>query len=208
MKNIITFGVLPLIIIVLAYFLYNGISEPVRFEAARKYRTDKTVERLKDIRDLQVAYKTQFGKFTGSFDTLCNFYDNGILKIVKQIGSMDDSLAVAQKLVRRDTVRVPVRENIHLRTISGTADSLRIVPIVGGEFEMQAVVKRVSGVEVPLFEARVPYDILLQGLNRQLVVNINADIEEINKTLATAKKYSGVKVGSIEQPNNNAGNWE
>jgi hypothetical protein len=45
-------------------------------------------------------------------------------------------------------------------------------------------------------------------MNRQLVININADVEEINKTLTANKRYSGVKVGSVDQPNNNAGNWE
>ncbi len=208
MKNLLVFLVLPIIVVVLTFFLVNGIAEPVRFENGKKYREDRTVERLKDIRDVQVAYKSQYRKFTGSFDTLIDFYNNGTLKIVKQIGSMDDSLAVAQKLVRRDTVRESVRQNVPLRSVTGSADSLRYVPVVGGQFEMDAVVKRVSGVDVPLFEARVSYDRLLEGLERQFVVNINADIEEINKTLTVAKKYSGVKVGSIDQPNNNAGNWE
>ncbi len=208
MKNVFVFGVLPIVIIILVYFLISGINEPVRFEKMKQYRTEKTVERLKDIRDLQVAYKSQYGKFTNNFDTLINFYNNGMLTIVKQIGSMDDSIAVAQKRVIRETVSVPVRANIKLRTVQGNIDSLRYVPIVGGQFEMDAVIKRVSGVDVPLFEARVPYDRLLAGLDRQMIININADVEELNKTLTNAKRYSGLKVGSIDQPNNNAGNWE
>ncbi|MDR0296322.1 MAG: hypothetical protein LBH91_09170 [Prevotellaceae bacterium] len=208
MKNIFVFLVLPVAIIVLAYLFIRGIGEPVRFEQDKKFRQERVAERLKDIRDVQVAYKSQYGKFAESFDSLITFYNHGKLKIVKQIGSMDDSVAVAQKLVKREIIEVPVRENIKLRTVTGSADSLRFVPVVGGEFEMEAMIKRVSGVDVPLFEARVSYDRLLAGLNRQLVVNINAEVEEINKTLTTGKRYSGVKVGSVEQPNNNAGNWE
>jgi hypothetical protein len=208
MKNILVFVVMPIIIIVFIYFLVSGIAEPVRFEQARKVRYAKVVDRLKDIRDVQVAYKSQYGKFTRSFDTLIDFYNTGILKIVKQIGSMDDSIAVAQKLVRRDTVRVPVRENVQLRTVGIFADSLRYIPVVGGEFEMDAMIKKVSGVDVPLFEARASNDVILKGLDRQLIVNINKDVEEVNKNLANAKRYSGLKVGSVDQPNNNAGNWE
>ena len=208
MKNLFVFCILPVTIVVLAYLFISGINEPVRFERDKKFRQERVAERLKDIRDVQVAYKSQYGKFTGNFDTLIYFYNHGMLKIVKQIGSMDDSVAVAQKLVRREIIEVPVRENIKLRTVKNNADSLRIVPIVGGEFEMEAVIKRVSGVDVPLFEARVSYDRLLDGLNRQLVININAEVEGINKTLTTGKRYSGVKVGSVDQPNNNAGNWE
>jgi len=207
-KNLFVFLILPVAIVALAYLFIQGIGEPVRFEQDKKFRQEKAAERLKDIRDLQVAYKSQHGKFTGNFDSLIYFYNHGMLKIVKQIGSFDDSVAVAQKLVKRENILVPVRENIKLRTVNNSADSLRFVPIVGGEFEMEAVIRRVSGVDVPLFEARVSYDRLLAGLNRQLIININAEVEEINKTLTTGKRYSGVKVGSIEQPNNNAGNWE
>jgi hypothetical protein len=209
MKNLLIFVAMPILIIILAYFLISGIVEPVRFEQVRSFRYGKIVERLKDIRDVEVAYKSRYGKFTGSFDSLIDFYNKGDIKILKQTGSMDDSIAVAQKLVKRDTVIVPVRESIKLRSINSIfADSLRYIPVVGGEFELQAVVKKVSGLNVPLFEARVSNDVILEGLNRQLVVNINHDIEEINKNLSSAQRYSGLKVGSIDQPNNNAGNWE
>jgi hypothetical protein len=200
---------MPILIIVLAYFLIDGISEPVRFEQARKFRYEKVANRLKDIRDVEIAYKSRYGVFTGNFDTLINFYNTGTMKILKQIGSMDDSLAVVRNLVRRDTITVPVRDSLKLRSIHGLfADSLRYVPVVGSEFELRAVVKNVSGVNVPLFEARASNDVILDGLNRQLVVNINYDIEEINKNLSNVQRYSGLKVGSVDQPNNNAGNWE
>ena len=208
MKNVFVFCLLPITAIVLVYFIVSGISAPVRFEQAKKFRSEKAAERLKDIRDVQVAYKSQFGKFTNNFDTLILFYNKGMLKIVQQIGSMDDSVAVAQKRVQRNVLNVPVREKVKLRTVGENADSLRYIPIVGGEFEMETIVKRVSGVDVPLFEARVSFDKLLAGLNRQLVVNINAEVEAINKSLVTNKRYSGIKVGSVDQPNNNAGNWE
>ena len=209
MKNLLIFVAMPILIIVLVYFLVSGVVEPVQFEQARKFRYEKIVERLKDIRDVEVAYKSRYGKFTGSFDTLINFYNKGDIKILRQTGSLDDSLAVARKLIKRDTVTVPVRENIKLRSIKSIfADSLQYIPVVGGKFELQAVVKKVSGTNIPLFEARASNDVILAGLNRQLVVNINNDIEEINKNLSNAQRYSGLKVGSIDQPNNNAGNWE
>jgi hypothetical protein len=209
MKNLLIFVVMPILIIVLVYILISGIAEPVRFEQARKFRYEKIVERLKDIRDVEVAYRSRYGRFTGSFDTLIDFYNKGSIKILKQYGSLDDSLAVARKLIKRDTVTIPVRESVKLRSTHGIfADSLRYVPVVGGEFELQATVKKVSGINVPLFEARISNDVILEGLNRQLVVNINQNIEEINKNLSNVQRYSGLKVGSIDQPNNNAGNWE
>ena len=82
------------------------------------------------------------------------------------------------------------------------ADSLRTIPFSGGQpIEMNAVEKMVSGVKVPLFEANMPYDVLLKGLDRQLIVNLKADCKDKNR-------FEGLQVGSIDMPNNNAGNWE
>ena len=66
---------------------------------------------------------------------------------------------------------------------------------------MEAIIKTVSGVQVPLFEARMPYRALCKGLDNQLRINLDAERKDQNK-------YEGLQVGSISVPNNNAGNWE
>ncbi len=201
MKKILIFVVLPIIIIVLGYLIYTSIQEPVIFEKNKKFRESLAIERLKDIRTLQVAYKTKFGKFTSGLDTLIDFYNNGQLTLIKQIGSMDDSLAVAQKRVFRDSIKIAVKDTL-LKRPGFIIDSIAYIPYSGGEkFEMKAIIGKVSGVDVPLFEASAPYDLLLKGLNRQLIVNLKSDRE-------TSTRYPGLRVGSIESPNNNAGNWE
>ncbi len=201
MKKVITYVVLPLIVLVLGYIIYTSIQEPVVFEKQRKYRETIAIERLKDIRTLQVAYKTKYNKFTGSLDSLIDFYNNGIITVVKQVGSLDDSLAVAQKRVFRDSIRIAVKDTL-LKRPGFVIDSIALIPLSGGQkIEMKAIIGKVSGVDVPLFEASIPFDILLKGLNRQLVVNLNS--ERVN-----TERYPGLRVGSIEAPNNNAGNWE
>lgn len=199
-KKIFTIVILPLAIIGLVYLIYGSLTAPINFEKSRKAREAVTIERLKDIRTLQVSYKTEFGKFTASLDTLVDFYNNGIITIVKQIGSMDDSVAVAQKKVYRDSIKMRVKDTL-LKRAGFVIDSIRWIPTSGKQFQMNAVVKKVSGVDVPLFEACAPFDILLQGLDRQLVVNLNEERR-------VSDRYPGLKVGDIEQPNNNAGNWE
>jgi hypothetical protein len=52
-----------------------------------------------------------------------------------------------------------------------------------------------------LFEAKIPFASLLKGLNEQLVVNTIAERHDL-------ELYPGLKVGDVEKPNNNAGNWE
>ncbi|PKP05606.1 MAG: hypothetical protein CVU10_09635 [Bacteroidetes bacterium HGW-Bacteroidetes-5] len=201
MKKILIIVVMPIIIIVLGYLIYRSVQQPVIFEKQRKIRESVCVERLKDIRTLQVAYKSRFNKFTGDLDTLIDFYKNGEITIVRQIGSMDDSVAVAQKRVFRDSIKISVRDTL-LKRPGFIVDSIAYIPFSGGKkMVMKSIIAKVSGVDVPLFEAGAPFDFLLQGLERQLIVNLNADRD-------LQGRYPGLKVGSIDAPNNNAGNWE
>src|SRR5665647_55470 len=105
MKKVITYVVLPLLVLVISYIIYTNLQEPVVFEKQRKYRETVAIERLKDIRTLQVAYKAKHNRFTGSLDTLIDFYNNGMITVIKQVGSLDDSVAVAQKKVFRDSIK-------------------------------------------------------------------------------------------------------
>ncbi|MDP3399340.1 MAG: hypothetical protein Q8S23_09400 [Bacteroidales bacterium] len=201
MKKILILVVLPVLIIVLGFLIYKSIQQPVEFEKQRRIRETICIERLKDIRTLQVAYKSRYNKFTSDMDSLIDFYKNGTITIIRQIGSFDDSVAVAQKRVFRDSIPIAVKDTL-LKRAGFSVDSLAYVPFSGGQrMLMKAIIAKVSGVDVPLFEAAAPYDLLLKGLERQLVVNLNSDRE-------IAGRFPGLKVGSIDAPNNNAGNWE
>jgi len=201
MKNIFTYVILPLGIIVLAYLSFKSIEKPIIFEKERKIREEVCKERMKEIRTLQIAYKSVYSKFTANVDSLINFYKHDSIVVVKQIGSWDDSVAVAQKRVYRDTIKIPVRDTL-LKGAQTSIDSIAFIPYSGGQrMIMKSTIARVSGVDVPLFEAAAPFDILLGGLERQLIVNLNEDRKK-------SSRYPGLKVGSVDAPNNNAGNWE
>lgn len=79
-----------------------------------------------------------------------------------------------------------------------------VIPYSNGQkFEMDTRMhtNASSGIVIPLFEARAHYETYLSDLSRQELVNL---IDERTKL----EKYTGLKVGSIDEPNNNAGNWE
>ena len=225
MKKILTLLVLPAIIVVLGVLIWNSIQEPVVFKQERENREKVAIQRLKDIRTLQTVYKSNFGKYAPAMDTLIDFYNNGKITIVKQIGSMDDSVAVANtqalkkknrkitnqellayyekgmNLVLSIDIQIPVKDTL-LKREGFNVEDLRYIPFSEGkEVIMQSATKLVSGVEVPLFEACMPFSELLKGLNHQLIVNLNAERNDTGR-------YPGLKVGSIDAPNNNAGNWE
>ena len=210
----------------LVYLIYDSVMQPVNFNKEKAHREQVAIQRLKDIRTLQVAFKGVNNHFTADVDSLISFYNEGKMSIIMQIGSNDDSLAVAntnlikrknrkitneqlmelykkgERLVFSTTIEIPVKDTLFHGREDFCVDSLAFIPFSGGQkVEMEATVKMVSGVHVPLFEARMPYRALLKGLDNQLRINLDAEREDQNK-------YVGLQVGSISAPNNNAGNWE
>ena len=227
--------VLALLCVFLVYKIYQGVMEPVRFEHDVNARKKVAIQQLKDIRDLQVAFKSVNDRFTASFDTLKQFYNNGEMVVLMQIGSKDDSLAMAhtnevkkakkgkitdadlyklyqegdKNLVFSIQNKIAVKDTLFKNRDDFNINTIEKIPFAVGEYgaaavtdiEMDAIVKKVSGVDVPLFEAKLPYKSLLNGLNHQLIVNLIAEREDLGQ-------YEGLQVGSITAPNNNAGNWE
>ena len=225
LKKVLTYLILPACIAGLTYALVSSVMEPVQFEKHKEYRKGIAVQRLKDIRDLQVAYKNVNGKYTADVDSLIMFYNTGKMKVVMQIGSQDDSVAVAntkalkarkprikpeemlklynagQSLVFKIENEVAVKDTLFSHRENFVIDSLAFIPFCGDTVIMASTVKRVSGVNVPLFEASMPWKSLLKGLNNQLRINLDAQCEDQGR-------YKGLQVGSVDSPNNNAGNWE
>ncbi|MCT4590916.1 MAG: hypothetical protein N4A71_24035 [Carboxylicivirga sp.] len=210
MKTVIQI-VLTIAIIALGYFCVESIQKPIRFQEQHKLRKNANVERLIYTRDAQVAYKSVYDKYTGSYDTLINFILNDSLPLVKKEGAITDSMraegmteikALALGIISRDTIRVSVKDSLF--PAGYPVDSLKFIPFVedGKTYEMGAgIVVTGSGVKVQVFEAKVHNNIYLAGLELQEIINLNDKTEKL-------ERYPGLKVGSLEAANNNAGNWE
>lgn len=200
-----------IVAVVLAFFIYQSIQRPIDFEKARKARYDATIERLKDIRKAQEAYKGVYGKYTGSWDTLINFVMNDSVKNVRKVGELTDSMieakisekkAIEMGLLIRDTIKENVLESLFGKDFD--AKQLKYVPIqdtVAEFFLAASTITTGSGIVVPVFEARVHNNIILKNLDPQLIINLNDQRR-------TNEKYPGLKVGSLTEAANNAGNWE
>lgn len=229
MKGIVKKIVSVLLLFVIAGLVYaciKSIMEPINFNKQKAYRETVGIQRMKDVRTLQEAFKSVSGHFTASADSLVDFYKNGKMEVIMQIGSNDDSLAVAnteklkrsrrgitpeqmyelykkgEHLVFSISSKVDVKDTLFNTRNNFNIDSLKYIPFSQGDtIQMESVIKEVSGVKVPLFEARMPYKSLLKGLDNQLRINLDADRKAMNR-------YEGLQVGSVSAPNNNAGNWE
>ena len=200
-----------IVAVALTYFIYQSIQRPISFEKERNERYAVTIERLKDIRKAQIAFKDVHGRFTGSWDTLINFVKYDSVRIVRKIGNLTDSMvekglterkAMQLGLIVRDTIRESVLTSVFGENFN--ADKLKVIPVTDTTafFQLGAtVITTGSGIKVPVFEAKAHNNIILRNLDRQLVINLNDQRRVQNR-------YPGLKVGSLVETNNNAGNWE
>lgn len=226
--------VLALCSVGLIYLIYDSVMQPVRFNKEVDARKAVAIQQLKDIRDIQVAFKSVNNRFTASIDTLKQFYKSGEMVVLMQVGSKDDSAAVAHteqvkkakrgikdeelyamylagdnNLVFSIQNKIAVKDTLFKGRTDFDVEKIDQIPFVGeGEtlpevttVQVDAITKKVSGVDVPLFEAKMPYKSLLNGLDRQLLINLVSELKDQGR-------YEGLMVGSVTAPNNNAGNWE
>ena len=186
--NILLFAV----ILFLAWQVIKSIQAPIKFGNEQKARESKVVERLIDIRNAEVLYKQANNKYTASFDTLINFCETAEIPIVNIIPDPTDTTFTRTINDTLGYVKIvdslfKGRENVNL-------EDLRYVPFSDPqeEFELEAGVINRSGISVPVFEAKTPYEVYLNGLDPQRVLNAKAEKESIFR-------YAGMKVGSMEE---------
>ncbi|MFI3328293.1 MAG: hypothetical protein SNH79_01170 [Rikenellaceae bacterium] len=211
MRKIIQLALVP-VILGLIYAIYVLISTPIQFEQHKAARSAAVVERIKDVRAAQRAYKGKHLAFTGSFDTLIRFVLNDSLVLERKIVDEDDSVGMAQlrKSGRRNvqSFKVAVIDTIFSprKLTPAQVRELRYIPGTGSKTEFILGAGKItteSKVVIPIVECKAPYTQYLDTLTyRQEIINlIDNDVNNYNK-------YPGVKFGSMLGGNNEAGNWE
>ena len=201
--------VLVAAIALLTYMCYESVMTQVRFEDLGEARKTAITTRLIEIRKAQIEYKNRYGTHAGSFDELARFLNEdklpfnikeGVLTDEQLEKGMTEKEAVKQGLIRRDTSWITAKDTI----FSSNYDvaSMRFVPGTQTTFKMDtATLLSGTGYTVKVFECGVLYDDYLGDLDAQLLYNLKHQAE-------VYEKYPGLRVGSLTEINNNAGNWE
>lgn len=205
MRRIIEIGLL-IVAAVITYFIVTGIQKPIKFDEEKAVRYKEVVEDLKDLREIQVAYKAKNQKYCKNIDSLIKFAKKDSLLQIVKIGDIEDSLAVARGEVKWDSSYVQVLDKLtdeKKLSESFMVDSLKFIPFSGGQvYKLDAgELMTASKVKVQVFEANATNKQILLGMDRQLIINLNEDQE-------TRTGFPGLRVGSMSEANNNAGNWE
>ena len=210
MKKGIQF-ILGLAIIGLVYVVANLIYTPLSFEQQLEERNAEVIVKLKDIRAAQRAYKSKYQQFTGDFDSLINFILNDSLTMERKLVDEDDSVAMAQlkKQGKKnvETYNIAVVDTIFnpRKLTKEDIQNLRYIPHTDNkvEFILEAAHVNAGNVQVPVVECRAPYKMYLDTVEyRQNIINL------IDDRVNNFNAYAGLKFGSMEGSNNEAGNWE
>ena len=199
MVNNIIKIVLGVIIIVLVYLVYESVMGPVRFNKSVEQRSKAVIQNLVDIRSAQMTYKNIYGKYTASFDTLIDFLLKGEIPVVKMIPDPEDT--TFSKAIRDTIGYIPVKDSLFGNRANFDVTHIKYIPYTNNEvFTMDAGIIEKGGVEVNVFEASALYKVILNGLDEQMVINLIASKEQI-------ERYPGLKVGSMTEATTD-GNWE
>jgi len=197
-------------IALLVYLCVQSILTPIDFKKQLETREHAIVASLIKIREAQIGFKNVKGVYAANFDELKKFLTEEQLYFLTKEGELTDEQlkagmteqeAVKKGLIRRDTTWVLAKD-----TLLGRDFDVSLIGTVPGfspeSFTLDtATISSPSGYTVPVFQSTVSYDVYLQGLDHQLVVNLKDKQKKLNRFL-------GLRVGSIEEINNNAGNWE
>ncbi|MDL2220958.1 hypothetical protein LJC35_00215 [Parabacteroides sp. OttesenSCG-928-N08] len=203
---------LTLAVLLLVYMCYRSIMGPIEFDNEKKHRDDAIIARLIDIRKAQIEYKNFHKVHAANFNDLAQFLNeqklpflikDGVLTDEQLEAGMTEQEAVKKGIIRRDTLWKIAKDTIF--SPSFDVANMRYVPNVPGdklEFTMDtATLVSGSGYEIKVFECGVLSEDYLRGMDAQLRYNL---IDKAKKQ----DKYPGLRVGSLTEINNNAGNWE
>ena len=206
MKTILQI-VLWVVCILLGYMIYRSVTGPIEFDKVKKERFAEVIDRLKDIRNAQEAYRTVNGRYANDFQSLVAFVDTGRYTITQQ---RDSSYMEYDKVYQIDMLReVTIIDTLGFVSVKdslfGADDRFKQmmnVPYAANneKFTMKAEIVEKSGYKAPVFEAKVAKSVVLSDQPKDLLSRENAQVsvEEVNG--------SEIKVGSLTEVST-SGNW-
>lgn len=194
--------------IFLGYLTYNSVMEPIEFKKEKKIRYAKVIDKLKDIRDAQIAHKTVTGKYSKDFSALVRFIDTAEFTLTQR----RDSSIIDEELTKRFG-GVEMRKDIVIIDTIGTASvkdsifknstrykEMMNVPGTDQQFKLDAGEIEKGKTMLPVFEAKVEKKFLLEDQPKNLVA------AELELQAVDGVNGDAISVGSMTEVSTN-GNW-
>lgn len=176
----------------LGYYLYDRIKYKIE-EEDRIARVERSIiERLKMIRDAQVAFQAVNRRYTEDWNELIKFIENGKIYITQRSETIIPlEYGADSVVVKIDTLgAVPVKDSLfnERRYPNFNLERLPYIPGSNERFELYAgKIERPGGAQVDVFEVR--------------------DVAPVNPRRRANNNETALKVGSRTEVTT-SGNWE
>jgi len=188
--------------------IYSSINGPIKFNKIKNERYAVVIDRLKDIRNAQIAHKDVKGYYANNFDELVSFVDNGLFTLIEE---KDSSYLAYDRIYRIDMLRevkivrelgkVSVKDSLFKDNES--YKQMAFIPIEGKEdekFSIDADIIDKNGYEAHVFEVKVKKDVILYDQNKDL-------LKQENKVISVdGVNGSEIILGSMTEVST-SGNW-
>ena len=200
-------SILWLLIAFFSYKIYTSINSPINFNKVKTERYKKVINRLKEIRTAQIAYKDVNGIYSNNFDSLVSFIENGIFTLVEK---RDSSFLEYNRTYRIDMLKeVIVIDTLGTVSVKDSLfkdnDNYKLmsqIPIEGVDekFTINSQIINKNNYKVPVFEVKVSKNIILHDQDDFLVSQENETIS------VDGVNGSEIILGSLSDVSVN-GNW-
>lgn len=203
--------VLWAVTILFAYLIYMSIQAPIKFDKVKEARYRVAVNRMQDIKAVQLAYKSIKGRYTDNMDSIIKFVENDYFVIVER---KDSSVVDVERnkaygitsgyfkdvVVTKEIDRVKVKDSLFKD--SDRYKRLNTVKVDGitSQIEMKTAFVERNDTKIPVFQAKLEKVSLLTDQDPDLVAK--------EKTVKSVEAIDGefIILGSIEEVNM-TGNW-
>ena len=154
--------------VMLMWAVYGSVNDVLKFRKEKAATNKLVIQRLKDIRVAEIAFRDAHGVYTNDLDTLQEFIKHGMIPEVKKIGQKPDTLteleALDLGLIVRDTVMEPAMNRFmnekalkESRNAPFDIDAFIYAPPSDQDrFILTAGMIQSGGRNVPVFQAKDP----------------------------------------------------
>ena len=209
-KNIFYLRIaLGIITLILSYRIYRIIMQPIEFASIKEKRYEEITNRLEQLREAQLIFKSEYNQYANNFDDLVSFLQNAQVSIIER---KDSSFMRYDKIYQTDMLKDTIiyriigqtsardkliSSNPELFKGNFSVSDMRYIPFAKDSTEFSIATGHVdrNGVRVQVFEIKAP--------NTDFFHDIYDDYE----SLILGLRINALAIGSLTEPTL-SGNWK
>lgn len=193
---------------ILAYMNYKAIYGPVEFNKVKEKRYAEVIDKLRDVRKVQIAHREINRSYAKNFDQLLRFLDTAEYVITQRRDTtyIDEEYLATYGVDKY--IEDYVVDTLGYRAVkdslfgnSNRYKTMMEVPYTDGKhMKMQAGLLDIKGVNTPVFKVEVPKEWILADQDQDLLN------QELQVKSVDGINGESILVGSMEEVSTN-GNW-